>query len=277
MLPAFGWGEDGHSIIAEIAQRRLSPDAAGQVAHLLGPGVSLASVASWADDIKSDRRDTYAWHFVDIPLDQSNYDERRDCAPGTSGDCVVRELQRLRTELRCAASDDARRDALRLAVHFVGDVHQPMHTVADRRGGNDLRVRGVMHGQICQGRCEVGDESGNLHALWDSGLIRRTVWDWGAYVARLEAGELKSDGLRRQAAETSPVVWAQETHAVAQQVWNDRLVPADGSLDDRYYAAVLPLLDHQLALAGLRLAAFLNQVYGGTDCGASRLSAAPAG
>lgn len=270
ITPASAWGEDGHSIIAEIAQRRLSPEAAATVNRLLGPGVSLASIASWADDVRSERPQTYNWHFVDIPLDKADYDEHRDCANNAGGDCVVRELQRLKTELRCAATDDARRDALKFTVHFVGDIHQPLHTVGDRRGGNEVRVHGVIHGSTCRGRCDIADESSNLHSLWDTGLIRRTVWDWGAYVDRLENGVLKTDSLRQRAATGSAADWAVETHAVAQQVWNDRLVPPDGTLDDRYYAAVLPLLDRQLALAGVRLAGFLNEAYASSRCDEAR-------
>jgi hypothetical protein len=265
--PASAWGEDGHSIIAEIAQRRLTPDASARVAQLLGPGVSLASVASWADDVRNDRKQTSNWHFVDIPLDRSDYDERRDCAERTGGDCVVKELQRLKAELGCAKGEEARRDALKFAVHFVADIHQPLHTVGDRRGGNELRVHGAMHGRICQGRCEISDDTSNLHALWDSGLIRHTVWDWGAYVERLESGLLKNEAFEQQARGGSPVDWALETHAMAQRVWSDRLVPADGMLDDHYYTAVLPLLDQQLALAGVHLAGFLNQAYARASCG----------
>ncbi len=272
---AIGWGEDGHSIIAEIAQRRLTPEATARVSQLLGPGVSLASVSSWADDVRSERANTYNWHFVDIPLDRNDYDERRDCPDSAGGDCVVRELQRLQSELRCATTDESRRDALLFAVHFVGDIHQPLHTVGDARGGNEVRVHGTMHGLICKGRCEISDESSNLHALWDTGLIRRTVWDWGAYVNRLESGLLKSADFRQQAAVGTPVDWALQTHAVAHQVWNERLVPPDGTLDDHYYTTVLPLLDRQLALAGLRLAGFLNAAYASSECTAGKTKMAP--
>ena len=68
LLPtqALAWGPEGHSIIAELAQRRLSPQAAREVERLLGPGHSLASVASWADDVRDDRPETYRCHFVDL-------------------------------------------------------------------------------------------------------------------------------------------------------------------------------------------------------------------
>lgn len=260
---AFAWGAEGHSIIAEIAQRRLEAPARASVEELLGSGTSLASIASWADDERSREPQTARWHFVDIPLARAEYDAARDCAPDPAhGDCIVRELERLRSELACAPDAAARRDALRYAVHFVGDVHQPLHTVGERKGGNEVAVHGVMHGRTCRHACDVAFDGGNLHALWDTTLIRRTTWDWGSYVARLEEGPLRDPAVRAQAADGGPRAWAEQSHAVAQAVWNERLVSAKGVLGDAYYDAVLPLLDRQLALAGLRLAAFLNSAYG---------------
>jgi hypothetical protein len=71
---ALAWGQEGHSIIAELAQHRLRPRAAAKVSRLLGPGHSLASIGSCADDVRDQRPETYNWHFVDIP---SELDRRR--------------------------------------------------------------------------------------------------------------------------------------------------------------------------------------------------------
>jgi hypothetical protein len=78
---AFAWGQEGHSIVAEIAQRRLSPTAAAEVERLLGKGHSLASVASWADDQRAARPGSYNWHFVDIPVADTTYDPATECKP----------------------------------------------------------------------------------------------------------------------------------------------------------------------------------------------------
>jgi hypothetical protein len=77
---ALAWGQEGHSIVAEIAQQRLSPPAAQMVQNLL-KGRSLASIASWADDERDTHPETSGWHFVDIPLDVETYDPKRDCKP----------------------------------------------------------------------------------------------------------------------------------------------------------------------------------------------------
>jgi len=117
------------------------------VEHLLGNGYALAAIASWADNMRLLRPATANWHFVDIPIAADTYDPARDCKPDAKkGDCAVAELDRLREELRCAPDKD-KAEALKFAVHFVGDIHQPLHTVGDAIGGNAITVDVFMRGQ----------------------------------------------------------------------------------------------------------------------------------
>jgi hypothetical protein len=189
-----------------------------------GSGHSLASIASWADDAPDTRPETSNWHFVDMPLAVRKYSASRDCAKDPkSGFCIVAELDALRNDLRCASGND-QVEALKFAVHFVGDIHQPLHTVGEAKGGNDIKVDLFMRGLTCSGTCEPGHIATNF-----------------------------------------PVVdWAEETHALAPVVWNRR--PADDALDDRYLREILPILDRQLGVAGLRLAKFLNEAFSSHDC-----------
>lgn len=255
---AWAWGASGHSIVAEIAQRRLDAHAAREVALLLGRGHSLASIASWADDVRPARPQTGNWHFVDIPVAESAYNAATECAATQNGDCVLAELDRLTHELRCAKDGVERAEALRFAVHFVGDLHQPLHTVAEARGGNDVPVTVDIHGLTCARGCPATPS--NLHSAWDTGLIEKSVYDWGAYVDRLESGWLQSNEAKAAAAaEGAPLDWALDTHAVAQRVW--AMTPADGVLNDAYYAAAMPMIDRQLGLGGIHLAQYLNAAF----------------
>jgi S1/P1 Nuclease len=262
---ALAWGQEGHSIIAEIAQRRLSPDAAAMVEQVLGKGRSLASIASWADDAREHRPSTTNWHFVDIPLEENKYEPARDCnVDPTKGDCIVAELDRLRNALRCA-SDGEKVEALKFAVHFVGDIHQPLHTIREDEGANLILVDLFTHGKTCTGSCVPSHTRMKYHAAWDTGLIEKTVWDWGNYVERLETDWLSGPEARQVEAEHTTIVdWAEETHRAAQKVWN--ALPRDNVLDDNYYNLVLPILDRQLAVGGLRLARFLNEAYASKEC-----------
>ena len=224
------WGPDGHAIVAEIAQRHLDGNARSEVQRLLGAGHSLASEASWADDIRADRPGTFKWHFVDIPLAESSYRAARDCASTPKGDCIVAELERARQALRCG-DEDARREALRWAVHLVADLHQPFHAIAEEQGGNTVPVVVAIAGARCP-RCTPARSAQNLHWLWDGSLIAATTWNWGAYVRRLEDGWLASPEAR-DAAHGSVVDWTNETHEVAREVWS--WTPADRVIGDDYY------------------------------------------
>jgi hypothetical protein len=260
---ASAWGPEGHSIVAEIAQPRLTARAAALVASLLN-GRSLASVASWADDVRDQRKGTSAWHFVDIPIDSDRYDSATECKLTEQGDCIIAELERLKNDLRCAESQAEKIEALKFAVHFVGDVHQPLHTVAEQRGGNSITVAVFLKGLVCSDACRAPVAS-NFHAAWDFDLIRATVWDWGAYVDRLEAGWLKSAEAQQSGIDGgTPTDWALETHKAAQTVW--QALPANHVIDDDYYRKALPVLDRQLGVAGLRLARFLNDAYASNTC-----------
>jgi hypothetical protein len=227
------------------------------VATLLGSGHSLASVASWADDARDQRPETYNWHFADIPINIATYNAARDCkANKEKGDCIVAELGRLKDELACGTADK-KLDALKFTVHFLGDIHQPLHTVDELTGGNDVKVDIFMRGATCTAKCEPTRFSTNFHSAWDQGLIKAMVWDWGAYVDRLEAGWLASADAHATGIDGgTPEQWANDAHGVAATVW--QLRPADNVLDDRYLRDVLPMLDRQLGVAGLRLAKFIN-------------------
>jgi len=252
---AFAWGADGHSVIAEIAQRRLTPEARQEMERLLGPGVSLASVANWADDYRPEHPETSRWHFINFPMKEDRYDPAIACAPSPAGDCIVAELERERATLTCAAGDAARRQALKFAAHFIGDVHQPLHTITEEMGGNLIKVTVDIRSGKCP-KCAPRPTPDNLHALWDSGLITNTVWNWGAYVTRLEDGWLASPEARGADAGTVND-WMLASHRVAAEVWP--WLPEDRLIGDEYYRKAVPVVDRQLALAGLRLARFLNE------------------
>jgi hypothetical protein len=247
---AWAWDQEGHSIVAEIAQRRLTPTALAKAKELLGGEVSLASISSWADEIREQRPQTYRWHFVDIPLKESTYDAARECDPN-HGSCVIDAIARFRAVLgNEAASRTERVEALMYLVHFVADVHQPLHTVTDNRGENDLAVTFFVD------PTNTRRDPTNLHKVWDSGLIRNQFWNWGAYERWLEANWFPGKDVAGLSAGT-PVDWALEAHAVAAVVC-DGVAPND-ALDQAYAQKVRPQLDRQLAVAGLRLARVLNE------------------
>lgn len=241
--PAFAWGAEGHEIVALIAARELTPAARAQAAHLLGGEAMLVLDSNWADEIRDQRQDTGRWHFVDIPLTASGYDSRRDCP---DRDCVVAQIENdLHILGNRKLSDGQRAEALRFLIHFVADVHQPLHAEDNGdRGGNQVRV-------------EIGRERSNLHRVWDVDVVEALGRDAGA----VAGGILRtlSPAERKAWAAGTPVAWANESHAIAR----DRIYPPlTGRQSLRlpldYAWRETGLTRMLLAKAGLRLAFVLN-------------------
>ncbi len=241
--PAFGWGAEGHEVVALIAAHELNPAARAQAAQLLGGPAMLVLDSNWADEIKDQRRDTGPWHYVDIPLGAPGYDARRDCP---ERNCLVAEIEndmRILGDRR--AGNRARAEALRFLVHFVADVHQPLHAEDnDDRGGNQVRVT-------------IGPERANLHKVWDVDVVAALGPDAGAAANGIERS--LSPAERKAWSSGTPAAWANESHAIAR----DRIYPPlagrrDLNLPRDYAWRQAPLTRMLLAKAGVRLAWLLN-------------------
>jgi nuclease S1 len=231
---AHAWGSEGHQVVALIAQSQLTPKARVEVERLLAqePGETLASVSTWADEHRNPS--TASWHYVNFPRGNCVYDEQRDCPDGY---CVVAAIKRQLQVLASNAPDDRRRTALKYLVHFVGDVHQPLHAAfMDDKGGNKYQLQAFMRGS-------------NLHAVWDSGLIKNLSEDAESMAFRLEGTRLVFP-----VADLDPVTAAQESCSIVSMpgFYPDRLVGQD------YIDRFTPVAERRLAIAGARLAGVLN-------------------
>ena len=256
----FAWGPKGHKVVGAIAESHLTEAARHNLQSLLGDA-SLASIANWADEIKGKRPETFGWHFVDIPKDAGSFSQARDCYrpdekyPSSKDDhhnCIVDRISMFKQILGDPNAPQADRiEALKFLVHFVGDIHQPLHAVEEGRGGNDIHVVEFGSPQCGKGRC-------NFHFVWDISLIEHTGLSEQDYVTRLEqlivARNLKSGAVG------TPEDWANESYGWAQKVW----LKEGGSVDAAYYQSNIGVVDERLALAGLRLASVLNGVLGKT-------------
>jgi hypothetical protein len=242
---ALAWGPEGHSLVARIAEAQLTPAARARVTAILAPGQTLASIASWADEVRRSRPESANWHFIDIPIDQPHLDMSRDCA---KDDCVVAKIADLRkTLLNPATPADQQREALMFLVHFIGDMHQPLHSSDNKdRGGNSVRV-------------VFFDRQTNLHSVWDSGLLSRLA------PADQLFPTLSAESMRRRKKWSKGTVeqWADQNHRAAQKVVYGRLPKvAAGTpvpLGAEYEKVAAPLILEQLEKAGARLAAVLNE------------------
>jgi hypothetical protein len=154
--PALAWGHEGHEVAALIAEHYMTSPTLAKAKDLLG-GATLDSVASWADDYRRDHPETGPWHYIDTPLPESKIDMARECP---DGQCVIAQAEHFLSVLKDPNADKAAEvEALKLVVHFVGDMHQPLHDEDNGdKGGNGRHV-------IFDGKPD------NLHWIWDTGLL----------------------------------------------------------------------------------------------------------
>ena len=231
---AFAWGAQGHEVIATVAWQGLTPQTRQEVTRLLAlePGQTLESVATWADEHRSPA--TGVWHYINFPRTSCQYAPERDC-PG--GRCVVAAIAHQAAVFASHANDAERLKALKYLVHLVGDVHQPLHAgYQDDRGGNRFQLQAWMHAK-------------NLHAVWDSGLLRNVDLDNHAFAAWVSRVPITSAAL-----DLDPAHMAQESCRIVAQTG---FYPEEG-LSAAYTQRFTPVLQQRLALAAARLAALLN-------------------
>ena len=235
--PAHAWGGDGHRIVAALAYAQLSPSARKEVDRLLAleAGETLESISTWADEHRSPA--TAPWHYVNFPRTSCSYEPDRDCP---DGHCVVAAIEKQVKVLNNAFSDEDRLKALKYVVHFVADVHQPLHAgYLDDKGGNTYQLQAFMRGS-------------NLHALWDVGLIKNLSDDAGSTVKRLlvlGANQKVSDVTMAKAAEESCRFVSMEGFYPSRSVGSD------------YIQKFTPVMEQRLVLAGARLARLLNGLW----------------
>ena len=278
--PAWAWGDEGHEIVATIAYARLTKATRAKVDAMIAAdkdtltAPDFASRATWADRWRDADRNTTRvqyeatrkWHFVDIEIDGGTLDAACNHHPplpqgvaaskGPPEDCVVDKIEQFRAELGTAATPPAEKLlALKFLVHFVGDLHQPLHA-SDRHdgGGNEVPV--------LYGGLKAAD---NLHAYWDRQLVRRLDRDPAA--AALALNKSVTTTQARAWRKGTPADWALESSALARTVAYDfsgesKAPDEHGQptlkLDAVYDQRALPVVREQLARAGVRLAKLLN-------------------
>ena len=275
----FAWGDEGHEIVGLIAAHFLTPEVKQQVDAMLGADTDgltthdVAAEATWADKFRDSDRNTtkvhynqtHNWHFVDIELAQPDLDSACNGHPpvpsgtpaslGPEVDCVVDKIDEFAAELQAGNTSPAERlAALKFLLHFVGDIHQPLHASDDHdQGGNAKRVSAK------------GFKAGNLHHFWDTEFVQQLGTD-PQTVANQLIGRISNADATQWSAGT-PSDWALESFQVAKTGVSGTL-PAPtttGSyrLPTTYVKAADQTVATQLSKAGVRLAAVLNKAFSG--------------
>ena len=244
----FAWGAIGHRIVGKIAEDNLTPKAKESIALLL-PGQTLADVSTWADMIRSDPNWVVAkpWHFLDI-ADGQTYDS--SSAP-TQGNVITAITAMVNTLKNPSAPLAEKQNALKFIVHFVGDIHQPLHAGRpEDRGGNTIKVSLI-------GR------SMNLHSVWDSGMIDYQKIGYAEYASKLQAQPVMEKEFNYDLAEISFSQILDEDMGYRAKIYDFSRGNGTGvvTLTEAYIKNNLAFHDQRLLLGGKRLAFLLNSLY----------------
>lgn len=261
-VPAFAWGPEGHETVGYIAQDRLSPAAQAGVQQLLGPGGSLAAVAPWADEYREQDRSTGDWHFINLEVrrDENLGTEAAACrGHGKDDDCVVDQIQEDARIIGDPKAPQAQRaTALMFLVHFVGDLHQPLHCADDQDyGGNDKHVVFT--------DADGSSSRLSLHQVWDRMVGLRAPGGARGLATALE-GQITQQAVVAWANGT-PGTWALESYQIAKTQIYAHMAPGptrrgqDLQLGPGYASEMQPIAAIQLEKAGIRLAWILNSVF----------------
>jgi S1/P1 Nuclease len=241
------WGATGHRVVGDIADSHLSCKAKKGIKRILGTE-SVAIASNWADFIKSDTSMNYLgpWHYINVKAGMNYNDFAAYLKQDTITDAftklnfIIGELKNKQLPL------DKKQFYLRLLIHIVGDIHQPMHVGrAEDLGGNRIKVFWF-------------NEATNLHSLWDDKLIEFQRLSYTEYSKSINFTDKK---LRRTWQKQPLSEWFFESYQLAEKIYSGIKQP-DQRLSYRYNFDYIDILNQQLLKGGVRLAGLLNEIFG---------------
>ena len=245
IFSALNWGSTGHRVIAEVANNYITDNARLKVNEILN-GETLVNASMYADDIKSDSRydKYYNWHFINMELD----DEYEDITPSERGDVFIainKCIDILESDL---SSDTDKLFYLKLLVHFVGDLHQPLHIGRyEDRGANRIYVKWF-------GR------NSNLHRVWDSEMINTHNMSYSELALNLPNPDLLISTEEAKDFKRSDILnWVDEIHEYTNTIYSD--VSIDDKLGYEYQYKNFGTIEDLLLIGGIRLAKILNYLF----------------
>lgn len=235
------WSKTGHRVVGEVAQENLTKKAAKALAEILD-GKSLAALSTFGDEIKADStfRKFSAWHYVNYPADKKYGDE----PPSKQGDLMsgIEKCIEVIKDENSTKADKA--FYLKMLVHLIGDLHQPMHVGRlEDKGGNYIQVRWFNKGS-------------NLHRVWDSNMID----DYGMSYTELASNLPRLSKTQKNSIMKGDIYdWVEESQDLANEIYGS--VEMGEKLYYRYAYVWWPTAEMQLQKGGLRLAKVLNRLF----------------
>lgn len=252
------WGVTGHRTVGKIAEDHLTANASKAVHELLG-AETLADVSTWADEVRNEPeyKATGSWHYINLPLGLSYSDFQKQVEGMSEANVysALRQQEQILTDK--STTREQKIVALKFVVHFVGDLHQPMHVSrAEDKGGNTIQLN-------------YNGQGTNLHSVWDTKLIEHEGADYQQLAAKY--GQASPAQIKQW--QSDPVIkWIWESYTISSKLYAEVDAMKSRSIDDSYYTAHIGIIHERLEQAGVRLAGVLNTLFkdGVTASAASR-------
>lgn len=241
-LSAFAWGQKGHDIVCDIAQRHLTPRARKEISKLLD-GRSIVYWSKWLDSASHTPEYAYTstWHYKDVDKEQTY----KDVQPCPTGD-VVTAIEAQISALKSGELDKEHQAlALKMLIHLIGDIHCPMHMARVKdKGGNMMQVQFFGQGL-------------NLHSVWDTAIID-SVHEWG-YREWADQIDILSKREIAEIVKGTPDQWGEETWMITCRIYEE--TPKGAKLSYDYVNRWQETVEQRLLYGGLRLARLLNEIF----------------
>lgn len=237
------WGVTGHRVVGEIADKHITDKTKKAIKRVLGNS-SMAVESNWMDDIKSDHQTKYdtlnAYHYVSIP-DGMKYEETNLNPKGDA----IRGMQTAISKLKSGQlSSEMEAHYLKMLIHIVGDLHQPLHVGRpDDAGGNAIKVSWF-------------GESSNLHKVWDSDIINGKLYSY-TELTNIINHPTPEEIKKWQDATLDD--WIKEAQDLRLGIYD---FEEKRYWEYEYMYAHWDTIQNQLLKAGVRLAGILNDIYG---------------
>jgi hypothetical protein len=246
-LILISWGYTGHRTIGQIAENHLNARAKTAVKNLLGD-TSIADACTWADDARKDSafKETGSWHFLNLPLGL-NYEDFKAKVDTISQGNVYSALIKAEKDLTNKNSTKQQQVyALKFILHFVGDLHQPMHVSrAEDKGGNTIQLT-------------YEDKGTNLHSLWDTKMLEHQGLTYTQLASKYD--NIPEEQIKQW--QSDPLMqWIWESYQISSELYAEIAQMNNNAIDEAYYEKHLPIIQKRIQQAGIRLAGVLNEIY----------------
>lgn len=241
-LSCFGWGQKGHDVVAFIAEKHLQPEVLAHVEEVLG-NKSLVYYSNWLDNASHTEAYAYTktWHYKNVDADVTY-----ETAPKNKKGDVVEAVKSIVEQLeKGGISAEKENIMLRMLIHLVGDMHQPMHL------GHLSDLGGNLH------KIKFFKRDNNLHSVWDGSIVDSAhKWSYSEWQSQIDR---VSEVERTRLIAGDIDDWAKETYMIASKIYEATPIGSNISYD--YVAEWTPVIEQQFLKGGLRLAHLLNIIY----------------